>query len=465
MHWIALPWQSAEAASAPTRAVPSSAAVPTVCPQACWALGYTPRVAQLEEGLLLEVSATLRLWGGRPRLLELLEASHPSACAPLAEGATALQALAVLRLLQAGQCLPTFLPQGLPLHTLSAARPHAASLARMGCNTWGGLRALPRAGVARRFGAALLKALDQGWGDAPDALSWLALPEQFDLGIELNWLVDAAPPLLHAAAPLLSALQSWLRARQQGVLALELVWQHALRRCNGIDLPAQQFLAVRTAQPTQDLVHLQRLLSEHLARTTLAAPVSHLRLRVLQAAALPHASAGLLPAAQDEQTGEPWHQLLERLTARLGAERVQTPALRADHRPECMQRWQAPAATWVQTRAQATAPTAPHMPDGALLPTWLLRPPLRLALQGHRPCHHGPLRLLAGPQRIEAGWWNEAEPENADGGREDGQEGQGGGAVRDYFVAHNDSVGLVWVFRERLGAPGPQRWFLHGLYA
>ena len=61
----------------------------SLCPQACWALGYTPRVAQLEEGLLLEVSATLRLWGGRPRLLELLAASHPSACAPLAEAATA----------------------------------------------------------------------------------------------------------------------------------------------------------------------------------------------------------------------------------------------------------------------------------------------------------------------------------------------------------------------------------------
>ena len=462
MHWIALPWQSAEAAAAPALAVPGRAVAPTACPQACWALGYTPRVAQLEEGLLLEVSATLRLWGGRPRLLDLLAVGHPSASPPLAEGATALQALAVLRLLQADQRLPESLPQDLPLHTLSAARPHAASLARMGCNTWGGLRALPRAGVARRFGAALLQALDQGWGDAPDALAWLALPETLDLSVELPCHADAAPPLLHAAAPLLSALQSWLRARQQGVLALELVWQHALRRCNGVDLPAQQALVVRTAQPTQDLAHLQRLLAEHLARTTLAAPASHLRLRVLQAAALPHASAGLLAAAQAEQTGEPWHQLLERLTARLGAERVQTPALHADHRPECMQRWQAPAATLVQARPQTAAPTAQHMPDAALLPGWLLRPPLRLAVQGHRPCHHGPLRLLAGPQRIEAGWWNATGSDDADLAS---ASGQGAAAVRDYFVAHNDSVGLVWVFRERLGAPGPRRWFLHGLYA
>ncbi|NMM79063.1 hypothetical protein B2J89_20715, partial [Acidovorax sp. SRB_24] len=80
-----------------------------------------------------------------------------------------------------------------------------------------------------------------------------------------------------------------------------------------------------------------------------------------------------------------------------------------------------------------------------------------LAVQGHRPYHHGLLRLLAGPHRVEAGWWTVPE------------EGGAAAAVRDYFVAHNDTVGLVWVYRERLGpqaqAPGPYRWFLQGLYA
>jgi protein ImuB len=44
-------------------------------------------------------------------------------------------------------------------------------------------------------------------------------------------------------------------------------------------------------------------------------------------------------------------------------------------------------------------------------------------------------------------------------------------ALRDYFVAHNDVAGLVWVFRERLSpqavgqaAAPPQRWFLHGIF-
>ncbi|NMM85694.1 hypothetical protein B2J88_15195, partial [Rhodococcus sp. SRB_17] len=336
MHWIALPWRSDEE--------PLAAGAPAACLHAWWALRWTPRVAVLDEALLLEVSGTERLWGGRTRLIEQLQADRPAPGGPWAESATALAALALLRLRQAGHAAPASVPQGLPMHTLSAARPHAASLARMGCTTWGGLRALPRAGVARRFGAALLHALDQGWGDAPDALAWLALPDRFDLALELPAPVDSGPALLAAASDLLAALQSWLRARQQGALGLELAWEHELRRCNGVDLPAQQALPVRTAQPTQDMAHLRRLLSEHLARTTLAAPARQIRLRVLQAAPLPHASASLRYAAPARPPGEPWHQLVERLSARLGAAQVQAPALLADHRPECMQRWQAPPA-------------------------------------------------------------------------------------------------------------------------
>ena len=36
------------------------------------ALQFTPRVAQVDEALLLEASASLRLWGGRKRLLRRL---------------------------------------------------------------------------------------------------------------------------------------------------------------------------------------------------------------------------------------------------------------------------------------------------------------------------------------------------------------------------------------------------------
>jgi protein ImuB len=91
------------------------------------------------------------------------------------------------------------------------------------------------------------------------------------------------------------------------------------------------------------------------------------------------------------------------------------------------------------------------------LPTWLLKEPLALHMRGNRPHYQGPLRLLVGPQRLETGWWLD-------------ESGQGdapaaGLAVRDYFIAHSAQAGLLWIYRQRLGASNAPQWFLQGLYA
>jgi protein ImuB len=345
----------------------------------------------------------------------------------------------------------------LPLATLTALRPHAQALQHLGCRTWGALRALPRAGVARRFGAACLAALDQAWGDAPEAAAWIELPAQFALEVELPALAESSTALLRPAERLLLALQGWLRARHQGVLALELAWRHDLRRHDGVELPPWQALVLRTAEPQQDMAHLRRLLAERLGRQRLAAPASHVALRSLQTGPMPEASHGLLPADPHAGQGVPWQELVERLSARLGPQAVQVPQLHADHRPECMQRW------YPAVQPPPVAATPSRGAYGGLLPPWLLRPPRPLVLRGSRPCLHGqPLRLLAGPQRVEAGWW-EAAPEPAQNAAQDaaGSAAAPGLVRRDYFVAHNAVAGWVWVFRDR----GTGGWFLHGVYA
>ena len=77
-------------------------------------------------------------------------------------------------------------------------------------------------------------------------------------------------------------------------------------------------------------------------------------------------------------------------------------------------------------------------------PLWLLHRPRPLAEIGERPHHEGPLELLAGPERIESGWWD------------------GDDAARDYFVARACNESLVWIFRDRRGEGG---WYLHGVFA
>jgi protein ImuB len=436
------------------------------------ALQFTPRVAHVDEALLLEVSACERLWGGRKRLLRrLLQQCEPLAPAHWAQGETSLIALALLRLQLQGEPVPEHLPQDLPLELLTAARDHVPTLERTGCRSWGELRALPRGGVSRRFGSELLDALDAAYGERPERYPWLQLPESFDLKFELAALATSAPELMWAAQRLLSQLQVWLQARHRGVLALELEWTLDLRRLNGVRLPSHEQLVVRTAQPTQDIAHLRRLVGEHLSRASLSAPANHLRLRSLETVPWGGANTSLLP--EDNVKGERLHQLVERLSVRLGEGNVTVPQAVADHRPEKMQAWRAARsaviADLIRNPGDAPAPSGlrvkpamtnakPAMTNAnadSLYPPWLLPRPLPLEVHNDVPHYGGPLRRLTRLYRIETGWW--------EGGRP---------ALRDYFIARSEEAGLVWIYRERplqltqgLEQARSFRWYLQGLYA
>ena len=176
---------------------------------------------------------------------------------------------------------------------------------------------------------------------------------------------------------------------------------------------------------------------------------------------------------EDQPRGDPLHVFVERVGARLGAGALRTPVPQADHRPECRQRWQAaeqalPGRGVGPGRNAEAAPSVPACVPGPLDPAWLLRPPQPLAQQQGRPVHQGRrLRLIAGPRRIESGWWSGAVAD-------DGPEPP---VARDYFIAQGAAAELLWVYRERptsasaagTGAGDRQadapRWFLHGLYA
>ncbi len=468
MHWIAL--------------------LPLEAERQPWgwrALQYTPRVAQVHEALLLETGGSARLWGG-PQLLarRLLKPDGLTPLAHWAQGRNSLIALARLRLRAQGKPQPADVPGAFDLSLLDAALPHVALLERMGCRSWADLRALPRGGVARRFGAELLDALDTAWDQRPERYPWLSLPEVFDLKHELPSLATTAPELMWAAQRLLVQMQAWLVARQRGVLALEFEWTLDLKRLNGVMLPKTEQLVIRTARPAQDMAHLRRLAGEQLARAALAAPANHLRLRSIETAPWVGASTSLLP--EDNVKGERLHQFIERVSVRLGDANVLVPVAGNDHRPERMQRW-APARQALTVKQDATqkppnrqSPKSLNKPEpDALFPSWLLPEPQRLEVVRHTPQYGGPLRLLTRLWRVETAWWEEGDT-----------------SLRDYFIAQSESAGLVWIYRER---PQPQtvpegqdetprdprtprtqraprtpdegrheavhRWFLHGLYA
>jgi protein ImuB len=423
------------------------------------ALAFTPAVTlHNAQTVLLDVQASLRLFGGAEALhRKLCAAVQPlghrmrTAAAPTARGAallaqwhppgaqllngphtTQLPALQAL-LLQA------------PVWLLGPGREHWDALQGMGLRTLGDLHALPRSGLARRFGEGLLEELDQALGVQADLRRWEELPARFEARLELFARVDHADLILHGAQVLLARLVAWAQARQGRVAAFTLRMLH--ERARDVSAPHTD-LRIELAEPALDPAHLQMLLRERLGRKALVAPTMDLVLSCSQLVAAPAPNGELFPTRASESEG--LTRLLERLRARLGDDQVQRIVPVADHRPE---------------RASRTVPLCDPAPAGACevpvqpctrepalplhRPTWLLAEPLPLAAREWQPLMNGrPLDLLSGPERIETGWWD------------------GDPVARDYYIAQDSSGALVWIYRHRLPTRGGEPvWFLQGLFA
>ena len=434
MLWSALLLPTPDDTASPIDAAQQALAV--------WALQFTPRVAVADEAVVMELAASVRLFGGWRALRERVRAEGTElGVGPIAWAPNSLAALALARAGMDNGLRPPLdaILDALPMDTLSAVRPHRLTLAHIGCRTLGDLRRLPRGGIGRRFDKQLLAALDQVYGRAPEVHRWIALPERFVQRLELMFRVDDAPALLFGARRLLLSLCGWLAARHCGTTAFTLHWAHDAMRAKSAGEGGS--LTVRTAEPTRQIDHLCRLLGEHLARVELLAPVGDLQLTADEVQPLEEASASWLP--DDNDGGEALPLVLERLAARLGPQRVLRPVLCEDHRPEWMCRWQ-PAA---EPLPRQPAPVGDLPQPGFILPA-----PLRLLLRGNRPYYQGELQLLAGPQRVEGGWWDRDEAV-----------GQIRNVVRDYWVAQSAQAGVLWVFQTRLDeAPA---WYLHGVFA
>lgn len=436
-HWAAL--LSDDASDSSPRIDPLGVAI--------WALQFTPRVAQKDQTVLLELEQSLRLFGGEDHLHQLVEAGAAElGITALAWAPTSLAALACARMgVRDGFAGPLArVLDPLPFECIGAVNAHGATLARLGCRTLADVRKLPRGGISRRFDSQLLLALDQAYGLRPESYPWVTLPETFSAKLELPGRVDTAMGLMFGARRLLVQMGGWLAARQCGITAFTLHWCHDVMRSR--DAGDGGHITVRTAQPTQNADHLCRLLTENLAKMTLNAPASELVLSATEVTSIVQESRSLLPDAR--ATGEALDLVLERIEARLGKKRVLRPVLSEDTRMEWMNRWQPMDAKRPATKVrQVPGPQ----------PTWIFKIPLKLDVKDERPLYQGPLQLLLGPERLEGGWWHRVK--DAEGGQ------RSLNVARDYWVALSQHAGALWIFQQRLPKDEIASWYLHGLFA
>lgn len=437
MHWAALLTDTACDSS--QRIDPFGLAV--------WALQFTPRVAQKGTTVWLEVAQSMRLFGGEDPLHLLVETGATElGVRALAWAPTSLAALACARMgIRDGFAAPlSQVLDPLPIESIDAVKTHQATLARLGCQTLADVRKLPRGGISRRFDSQLLLALDQAYGLRPESYPWVTLPETFSAKLELPGRVDTAPALMFGARRLLLQMGGWLSARQCGVTAFTLHWCHDAMRDR--DAGEGGDITVRTAQPTRNVDHLNRLLGENLAKVQLLAPAGELVLSATEVTPFIEENRSLLPDART--TGEAVDQVLERIEARLGKKRVLRPVLVEDTRLAWMAHWQLMNANRPATRVrQVPGPQ----------PTWILKNPLKLDVRDDCPLYQGSLQLLLGPERIEGGWWHRIK--DAEGGQLSLQ------VARDYWVALSQHAGALWIFQQRLPRDNAASWYLHGIFA
>ena len=396
-----------------------------------WATQFTPAVSIEPSGLVLEIEASLKLFGGLAKLLSVLrcgvrslgfQATVGIAPTPLAARVFAraeAQGLAVRSCTQLAE-LPARLAD-LPLFLLPWPGRTLELLADLGVVRVKDAQALPRAGFSQRFGPEALAVLDHLTGRVPDPRLAYLPPARYRARLELPAEAEGVEAILFPLKRLLAEMEGALRGRGAGVQELDLRLEHGRKN--------QTRLVLSFATPEREAEFILSIAREKLGHLELAAPTVGLRL--LADRLLPFAAreGTWLPGREERAVGRA--RLIERLAARLGSGRIFGIALADDHRPE--RGWKSPPAASSRVTYY-----------GGARPAWLINRPQKLVTGRAGPTLQGALHILAGPERIETGWWD-GEP-----------------VSRDYFVAANPAGETYWVYRERRD---PGAWFVHGVFA
>ncbi|MGJ8514417.1 Y-family DNA polymerase [Carnimonas bestiolae] len=380
-----------------------------------WAGHFSSQVALYQgDALLIEVASSLPLLGPWPELeqrmrraLDTLGLEYRLNAAPYPLAARILcNAVDGYAVASHEQWLEWLAP--LPLAHSGLNSDDVAALARMGITRLDELLRLPPSTLARRFSAQLLQHLEQLRGSLPTPLEFYQPAEHFEQRLALEFEATSLQALLFPLRRLINDLVLLLQGRDYGVQRFS-VW---LEDDEGTSTAVN--VGLLSIERSADA--LFEYARGRLERIEVERPIVALHLKARE----------LLPFVPEKQglferratAGESWRQLQERLRARLGEQALKPLGLREEHRPE--------HASPSQYDHHARA-------DQRTRPGWLLRQP--------QPFQHHACEILAGPERIESGWWDD------------------GDIRRDYYLVETAEGRRGWAFRDQ-----HQQWWLQGWF-
>jgi protein ImuB len=398
-----------------------------------WMLSFSPVVSvQPPETVLLEVRGSLGLFGGVEglkasigRRLDTAGHVYRIAGAPVPSAAKCLARWGREVVITDKPALRSALGD-MPIGLLALEPKTAARLERAGMRVLRDLWRLPADGLARRFGAALVRELDRLRGGRPDPQPLHESPLRFSAVLMLDWATDDLAQVKQGVEHLLRQWTDYLHrsARATSGFSIECLPDDRADGVTRVDIGMRRL--------SRDRDHLRRLAGERLDRLRLPGPVAGLVLASDRIHPIRERSRQLFET--DEDTAMQWRQSEELLAMRLGGRGLDTLHTVADHRP---------GLAWGTDENGSGS----CLPSGGQRPLWLLDSPRPLPWPRHWPAEpftgrHAP-KFLRGPERIETGWWDRRDQR------------------RDYYVVMDSRGRRLWVFRDLRR----RQWYLHGLFA
>ena len=421
-----------------------------------WAERYTPLVAlDPPAGLILDITGATHLFGGEEALLADLAARlggqgflARAAIADTPGAAFAAARFATLPVIPVGGAAAILEP--LPLAALRLDHETVSAMDRVGLKRIGQIIVAPRPPLAARFGTMLIRRLDQALGLEEEAINPRrpvpALIAERRFAEPIVREEDIAATLSSLAATLAQNLE----ARGEGARVLEFT----LFRVDGIVAR----ITVGTSRPIRAPKLILDLFHEKFASLGESFDAGFgfdtLRLTISAAASCDPSQIDLTgEAAGEVDLG----QLIDRIGARLGPDRVGRIAAHESHIPERAATFERPQENGFPKGDDFPSLSSPSRPIER--PLRLLARPEPVEAVAEVP--DGPpvrfrwrkaiyrIARAEGPERIASEWWR-----NDD-------------LTRDYFRVEDISGYRFWLFREGLyGRETVEpRWYLHGMFA
>ncbi len=352
----------------------------------------------------------------------------------------------------------------LPVAALRLEAEAAQGLTALGLATIGDAARIPRGSLARRFGLATLKRLDQALGAEPEPVAPNRPRPSFATRLTLPEPIGHVSDVMAGLERLLQRLCQTLETHQMGARRLRLT----ARRVDSANARTE----IALARPGRDPARIRALFEPGVARIEAGFGIDALRLEAI-------AVEPLKPAQVSRKTeSEQLADLLSRIGNRIGFENVTRCLPAESHIPE--RAFTRAAAAWSEPEPWST----PWPNSGPMRPL-ILFPPERLEVEGLEagwetpgtPNHHCPgpdpgprpaahntsappprfrwrrrwltLAEAQGPERLAPEWWWD-DPEWRAG-------------LRDYWRVATAQGPRLWLFHTPQAAR--PEWWAHGAFA